>query len=534
MSTVIEPPIDSADHPASQPEQQQPQRQPPAPELPRTTAMESQSIIKGWSPDNQLIVGMVEPTNGPAFDSVVRALNLPRRQFERVKITPEEFNFEFNALYRSEGEAEALVDWNSFGRLLTDSNSVQWAGEPGGDEDDDEETSTATATPLRAARTGNLDKALAILEQAQSLGASDIHFMPEGRMGSVRLRIDGSISPSFLSFKKKEFRAMVNTIITRAGLTPEDIQQEKCANSKVKVNANGKPTEYRASFVATEHGISAVLRLNVNVITDINRLGFEPEQTARLRLGIKRSKGIILMVGPTGSGKSNTMEAIITEMNDGTYIIYQIGDPIEFIVDGRYQVPVTNEEELGKAYDQSMRHDPDIICPGEIRTAEQAFQAVKNAQTGHLVMSTLHAGSAAEAVSRLIGLNVDPFYLSDFLIMVIGQRLIPKLCIHCKIKDTANPGEYLINDEGCRYCLHRGVYDRQAICEIMLVTSAIKQLIRNRASTDDIEGTARGEGMLTMQEIAERKIKAGIVARQSVNMELGDLDVSSLITQAAA
>lgn len=493
------------------------------PSLTREAAWRYKAVMLNVAGGN-VTVGMVNANRPLAFSELVRTLGVPRSSVSRREITEEEFDAYFDAHYKSAKDAEALAGWTSAeGAILRgEDGEVEWEddhvqdgdapeGQPGGPQD---------GAPPRM-----LDKALAILKQASKLNASDIHFIPEGASGSVRLRIDGKISPHILQFPRRDFQAMVNTLITRARLSPDEMRRE-VGDSKVGVYVDSRLTEYRASFAPTVFGPSAVLRLNVNVITDVNALGFEPQQVARLLRGCEVSEGMIVVAGPTGSGKSNTMESLLVNLDDGTKIVYQIGDPVEFVVPGRYQVSVTTQLTWEKCYEKALRHNPNIISPGEVRNRVQAEQAFKGASTGHLLLTTVHADSAAGVITRFRGLGVDPYYLAKSLTVVVAQRLLGSLCRHCRVPDPARPGAYAAAPRGCPQCLGRGYFGRTAVGEILLVTPPIKRLILGNAPEEEIEAAARAEGMTMMCEAAERRVADGTTSYDELRRQLEDLSAT--------
>lgn len=492
------------------------------PILPRDAAWRYKAVVLAVA-DGNVTVGMVNANRPLAFGEIVRTLGLARANVSRREITEADFLTLFDAHYKSAKDAEALAGWTTAEGAVPrgEDGEVEWEDDHNhdGDAPDNHPGVTQDGAPTRM-----LDKALAILKQASKLNASDIHFIPEGASGSVRLRIDGKISPHILRFPRRDFQAMVNTLITRARLSPDEMRRE-LGDSKVGVYVDAKLTEYRASFAPTVFGPSAVLRLNVNVITDVNALGFEPRQVGRLRQGCEVSEGMIVVAGPTGSGKSNTMESLLVDLDDGTKIIYQVGDPVEFVVAGRYQVSVTPQLTWEKCYEKALRHNPNIISPGEVRNRVQAEQAFKGASTGHLLLTTVHADSAAGVVTRFRGLGVDPYYLAKSLTVIVAQRLLGILCRHCRVPDPSLPGAYTAAPRGCPRCLERGYFGRTAVGEVLLVTPAIKRLILSNAPEEEIEAAARAEGMMTMREAAERKVTDGTTSRDEVRRQLEELSV---------
>lgn len=499
--------------------------------LPRDVARATQSVVTSVDAETGVhTVGMVNPLASLAYDQIVGALGLPRRMVRRESISNDEYEKLYRAAYRTSESTEALEGWASIGARREDridAQGIAW-------EYDEEEAAAELAAqddgqPLRI-----LDTLLLILQQAAKLGASDIFLTHEGKTGTVKVKLDGRVSPDLIRYDRAMFESMVNAALSRARLTSTDMDRE-FGDAKLHVRLDGNLTEYRLSSIPSAFGKSLCLRLNVNVITNMERLGFFPSQIDWARRGLARTEGMVCIAGPTGSGKSNTMQSFLFYLDDGTIIICQAGNPIEFVVPGWIQVSINKRERTWtKTMEQFMRHAPNVISPGEVRTSEEAAMALNGAATGHLLMTTIHATSAAKALSRWQMLGVDPYELSEHTAMIVSQRLPAALCAHCRIKVG---DEYIAHDKyynptepnTCPHCLGRGYSGRFAIGEIMLVTPRIKQLIAARASSDEIELAARQEGMMTIAEAGELNIRQGRTSRREIQRVLGQLSTEGLM-----
>lgn len=501
-------------------------------ELPREMARTLQAVIMEVLDDGVHVVGMVNPQASLDYDAIIQALNLPRRLIRKKMITTDEFEAIYRKHFHASEETEALEGWNSIGGKVEErSQDVEW-------EYDESHTPADLSEGEEGTVIRVLDRLLRILVQAAKMKASDIFLTHEGRTGTIKLKKDGMVLDEVIRLERTEFESMVNAALSRAHLTATDMDRE-FGNSKIHIRIEDKPTEYRLSSIPSVFGKSLCLRLNVNVITEMDRLGFFPSQITRIKRGLERTEGMICIAGPTGSGKSNTMQSMLFDIDNGSIIICQGGNPIEFVVPGWIQVPINKKERTwANTFDQFMRHAPNVISPGEVRTPEEAEQALKGAATGHLLMTTVHATSAAKAISRWQMLEVDPYELAEHTGMIISQRLPALLCPNCRIPDKEHHGEYIAHDKyydlahpnKCPHCLGRGYSGRTAIGEVLLVTPRIKKLMIERASSDEIERVAHEEGMMKINEAGELKIRQGLTTRKEIKRVLGELVIDDLMS----
>ncbi len=345
----------------------------------------------------------------------------------------------------------------------------------------------------------------ALLTQALREGASDIHIEPFEQISVVRFRIDGSLR-DVVRPKKAIHASLISRIKIMAQL---DIAEKRLPqDGRITLRIGGKPVDVRVSTLPTGHGERAVLRLLDKEAgrLDLQHLGMSAEVLAQFDKLIAQPHGIVLVTGPTGSGKTTTLYAALSRLNTTTTNILTVEDPIEYELNGIGQTQVNPRIDMtfAKALRAILRQDPDIIMIGEIRDLETAQIAVQASLTGHLVLATLHTNDAAAAVTRLLDMGIEPFLLSSSLLGVAAQRLVRKLCAHCKRHDGQS-----WHEAGCDKCGYTGYQGRLGIYELLLTTEHIRALIHDRASEADIRAAALRDGMRTMREDGERWLADG-------------------------
>ncbi len=346
----------------------------------------------------------------------------------------------------------------------------------------------------------------ALLTQALREGASDIHIEPFEQVSVVRFRIDGALR-DIVRPKKAIHASLISRIKIMAQL---DIAEKRLPqDGRIALRVGGKAVDVRVSTLPTGHGERAVLRLLEKETgkLDLQHLGMSADVLAQFDRLIAQPHGIVLVTGPTGSGKTTTLYAALSRLNSSTTNIMTVEDPIEYELEGIGQTQVNPRIEMtfGKALRAILRQDPDIIMIGEIRDLETAEIAVQASLTGHLVLATLHTNDSAAAVTRLLDMGIEPFLLSSSLLGVVAQRLVRTLCPHCKQYDGKSWHEV-----GCDKCGRTGYQGRVGVYELLLVTDEIRAQIYNQASEADIRATAQKNGMRTMREDGERWLKDGI------------------------
>ena len=345
----------------------------------------------------------------------------------------------------------------------------------------------------------------ALLTQALREEASDIHIEPFEQVSVVRFRVDGALR-DIVRPKKAIHASLISRIKIMAQL---DIAEKRLPqDGRITLRVGGKPVDVRVSTLPTGHGERAVLRLldKEGGRMDLSHLGMSPDVQQQFDHLISQPHGIVLVTGPTGSGKTTTLYAALTRLNAPATNILTVEDPIEYELPGVGQTQVNARIDMtfAKALRAILRQDPDIIMIGEIRDLETAQIAVQASLTGHLVLATLHTNDSASAVTRLLDMGIEPFLLSSSLLGVVAQRLVRKLCPVCKRNDG-----HEWHAVGCDKCGNTGYQGRVGIYELLTTTDEIRKQIHDRASEAEIRVTAQRDGMKTMREDGERWLADG-------------------------
>ncbi|MBI3851961.1 MAG: Flp pilus assembly complex ATPase component TadA [Verrucomicrobia bacterium] len=490
--------------------------------LPRDVA-HSHKVLPVSRLDNKLYLAMADPLNVLAIDDV--------RRITKLEITP---------LIASE---KAILD------KLTNLESVKGGSMEDIIQDAQKKADVdAEADNLEVARETieevNLDQLAAsseeapviklanlILVQAIKDRASDIHIEPFEKMVRLRYRIDGSLvdmtpPPSKMAVAlTSRLKIMSNLDIAERRL-PQD--------GRMRVRVAGKDFDLRVSFLPTVHGEKCVLRVldKTSLSASIDKLGLDPDTFQQFKTAVNAPHGLILVTGPTGSGKTTTLYSALNELNNPEYNIVTVEDPVEYQIPGINQVPVRKEIGLtfANALRSILRQDPDIVMIGEIRDTETAEIAVEAALTGHQVLSTMHCNDAAGAIARLDDMGIAPFLISSSVILAAAQRLMRRICSHCKepvtypskmyedlsIDPSLFDGVVLFRGRGCERCKNSGYAGRLAIIEAMTVTDQIRKLIIAHANSSDLAKVAIGEGMRTLRMVALERARDGISTLEQV------------------
>lgn len=374
-----------------------------------------------------------------------------------------------------------------------------------------------------------------VIEDAYFYNSSDIHFEPLDDEVLIRFRIDGLLQEAG-RIEKKYYENILNRIKIQSELRIDE--HNKPQDGAIRFNLKkGTPVDLRISIIPTLNGEKIVIRLLSEYIKDLSlrELGFSSKAEEIIEKSVKRPFGLILSVGPTGSGKTTTLYTILKQLNHPELNVTTIEDPVEFKIAGINQIQVNNESGLtfAKGLRSIVRQDPNVILVGEIRDRETAEISVNSALTGHLVLSTFHANDAATAIPRLIDMGVEPFLLSSTLEIIVAQRLARKLCEHCRYSERVNKKflsenfpatkEFLKEDKytifkskGCDACNHTGYKGRVGLFEIVHITPNLKDLIMTNPSTAEIWKTAKKEGAITLFEDGFEKVKRGITSLEEV------------------
>ncbi len=364
---------------------------------------------------------------------------------------------------------------------------------------------------------------LMIMEAVKSR-ASDVHIEPEEDRLRIRFRVDGILQET--SSPPKHIQAAIVSRIKV--LSKLDIaEKRRPQDGQLQMRMENRNIDVRVSTFPTLYGENVVLRIldKASVVLELTQLGFLKDTLANFKDIISRPHGIILVTGPTGSGKTTTLYAAIETINSEERNIITLEDPVE------YHLPMIRQSQINpkagltfaNGLRSILRQDPDVIMVGEIRDRETADIAVQAALTGHLVFSTLHTNNAAGTISRLFDMGVEPFLISSSVIGILAQRLVRVICPKCKEQYTpANILEGLDKDtifyrgKGCKACNNTGFYSRLGIFELLVVNDKIKKLIATKATSEEIEKAARQDGMRTLKEDGLLKVKSGITTQEEV------------------
>ncbi len=363
-----------------------------------------------------------------------------------------------------------------------------------------------------------------LISEAIRTRSSDIHIEPEEKGVRVRCRIDGVLK-EMPGIPKK----MQNATISRIKIISElDISEKrKPQDGRFKMKAENKVVDFRVSTIPTVHGEKVVMRLldKSNLQLDLTKLGFEPESLAKFEKAIKRPFGMIVVTGPTGSGKSTTLYSGLSRINDPAKNIMTAEDPVEYQIRGINQVQARPDIGMGFAevLRSFLRQDPDIIMVGEIRDYDTGSIAIKAALTGHLVLSTLHTNDAPSSINRLIDMGIEPFLVGASLLLVVAQRLARRICTKCSQPyapsmdlmtqlgiDPEKAGELTFHEgQGCPNCTDTGYRGRVALYEVLEMSDALSNGCIEKASNNDLRMIARREGMRTLRDSGIVKVLEG-------------------------
>ena len=481
--------------------------------IPEKTAIRLKLIPISKS-DDELIVAMANPLDVYAIDFI-----RDHTKIKRIK----------SLLASEEGILNAITNYYELGEY--DDIIEKLGTEVIFKEDEDEEDSRKLEAISKEAPIIQLVNMLIV--QGVKDRASDIHIEPNEKGLLVRFRIDGMLH---------DVRALPNTIksavISRIKiLSKMDIAERRLPqDGRFQVQFGTREVDLRVSSIPVVFGEKVVLRLldKSKGLIKLEHLGFIPEQLKEFKSIISQSYGIILLTGPTGSGKSTTLYAALNQVNSTEKNIITVEDPVEYKVNRINQIQVKAKINLtfANTLRSILRQDPDIIMIGEIRDAETAQIAVQAALTGHLVLSTLHTNDAASAITRLIDMDVETFLISSSVIGVIAQRLVRVICENCK--EEYEPGKDVITGlhlkansngdgkvklyrgAGCSLCKNTGYYGRTSIYELIVLDEEIRSLIISKASSNIIKDAAIKKGMKTLKEIGLQKVLQGITTIEEV------------------
>jgi type IV pilus assembly protein PilB len=479
--------------------------------VPETTARRHNCIPIRFDEDGRLVLAMADPANVVAVDDI-RAM--AKRDVRTVVATKADVVAALNRHYRLDRTAETLAE-EAAEEIAADARMI------GGDDD---ETSAEDAPIIKLV---NL-----LITQAVNDRASDIHIEPGERSLRVRYRIDGVLHE--VMSPPKSVQAGITSrlkIMADINIAERRIPQD----GRIGLKVQGKSIDIRVATLPTVYGEKIVMRLldKSSVMLQLSDLGFLPGNYSRFQESYTKPYGMILVTGPTGSGKSTTLYATLNILNQSNVNVITVEDPVEYRLPGVNQVQTNNKAGLtfAAALRSILRSDPDIVLIGEIRDRETAQIAVEAALTGHLVLSTLHTNNAPSSLTRLVEMGIEPFLVASSLDCALAQRLARKLCTKCKesyvpteeeliaAKFPYDPSEELpkiFRPVGCTSCGGTGYKGRMAVHEVMTVTEDIERLVAERASSDEIGKMARTQGMLTLRQDGMEKVRSGATSIEEI------------------
>jgi len=477
-------------------------------------------VVPVYKNDNTITVALSDPLDVETLDSLRYVL---RCGVEGVVATPEEIEAALNHHYTASGlSAASMLQDMTEGAVQTTTSTLDLTGE--------DNVTDADAPIIKLV-------SLIILEAFRSR-SSDIHLEPQEKKFRVRYRIDGVLH-EVESPPKRLQSAIISRIKIMANMSIAEKRMPQ--DGRIQINVMGRDLDLRVSSIPSNHGESIVMRLldKESLSLGLPKLGFfsDDQQTFERLIGL--SDGIVLVTGPTGSGKTTTLYACLNYINKPDRKIITVEDPVEYQMSGINQVHVRSDIGLtfGAALRAMLRQAPNIIMIGEIRDLETAEIAVNASLTGHLVFSTLHTNDAPSAVTRLIDIGVKPFLVASSCRAIMAQRLVRKICERCKEPVKATDAELrllgpaaeqisaanLFRGKGCSDCSYTGYRGRIGLFEIFLITDAVRHLIFERAPASVLRSKARELGMRTLREDGLRKVIAGQTTLEEVfRVTMGD------------
>ncbi len=521
--------------------------------LAKVASVRHEAIIVG-NENGQVSLAMTEPNNGARLGKLAHLLHVPLTALTRYKITAAQYRelqamaYGDNSQQQPTQRVTGALSWNQlhkeYGAPPEDTDLFGTIEEVA---ETDDGLDSRTPRDMR-------DFARRLLRDAYASHASDIHIESGVTTGCVRFRIDGMMADHILNIPPERMRNITNTFANMASIPYHQLHQKPFDGTirlRVRLKSGAEqPAEYRVCFLPVKRGVDVTIRQNAEVITKLDQLGLESEQMEAIYRAVAAPQGLVLVTGPTGSGKSNTRESLLAILQaDRSLKICEAGDPIEFDSPHRTQVQITPTCPWDVVMNGFLRSDPDVISPSEFRDAEQAKFVVNAALTGHLVITTFHTNDVASTFTRLTQLGVDPAFQADAITLVISQRLVRVLCPRCKQPDPSDQmpgGGFAFRapsavDRGssyCHYCTNTGYRGRTAIAEVVSVSERLHGLIlqlgqrqSDREGAVQITGAdiveaarqeaqASGRAFFTLEDAAMRKLAHGITSRREIERVL--------------
>lgn len=372
-----------------------------------------------------------------------------------------------------------------------------------------------------------------IIEEGGSLRASDIHIDPQADFLMVRFRIDGVMQEAY-QISKNIHSEIISRIKILSGLRTDEHQAAQDGRFR-HILANGRPVDVRVSIAPTYYGENTVLRLLADTAMEfsLENLDFSKDNCDKIQSALRRPYGMILATGPTGSGKTTTLYTLIKKLNTKEVSMVTIEDPVEYAIAGVTQIQANAKSGLtfANGLRSILRQDPNVIMIGEIRDGETAGIAVNIALTGHIILSTLHTNDAATTLPRLIDMGIEPYLISSTVNLVIGQRLLRRICLNCRAENVINETEYkslgknlnlpknkikFFKGQGCEKCNFSGYLGRVGVQEVLVPNQKIREVILEKKSASEIRSLAIKQGMTTIIQDGLNKAALGITTLAEV------------------
>lgn len=465
--------------------------------------------------ENKLFLAMADPLNVLALDDVKRITKL---EIAPLIASEKGLLDKLNAI--DSAKSGTMEDIIQDAQKATDEEAGTVETVKEGSEEVNLDQLAASSEEAPVIKLANL-----IVLQAIKDRASDVHIEPFEKTVRLRYRIDGVLVDATPPPKQMQL-ALASRFKIMSSL---DIAERRLPqDGRMRVKVSNKDFDLRVSVLPTVHGEKIVLRVldKSNLSASLDKLGLDPDTFRQVKAAVDAPHGLILVTGPTGSGKTTTLYSALNELNNPIFNIVTVEDPVEFQIPGINQVPTKKEIGLtfANALRSILRQDPDIIMIGEIRDTETAEIAIEAALTGHQVLSTMHCNDAPGAIARLDDMGIAPFLISSSVILSCAQRLMRRTCSHCKepvsyppkmyedlgIDPSTFSGVQLYRGRGCDRCKNSGYLGRMAIIEAMTVTDSIRKLVIARANTREIGKVAVSQGMRTLRMVALDRVKEGL------------------------
>ena len=490
--------------------------------LPRDTEY-SHKVLPVSRLENKLFLAMADPLNVLALDDVKRITKL---EIAPLIASEKAITDKLTALDSAKGSSmeDIIQSARKQSEEDADAESIEAVKETVQEVSLDQLAASSEEAPV-------IKLANIIIVQAIKDRASDIHLEPFEKAMRLRYRVDGVLIDATPPPKQMQL-ALASRFKIMSSL---DIAERRLPqDGRMRVKVSGKDYDLRVSVLPTVHGEKIVLRVldKSNLSASLDKLGLDADTFKQFKSAIDAPHGLILVTGPTGSGKTTTLYSALNELNNPIYNIVTVEDPVEFQIPGINQVPTKKEIGLtfASALRSILRQDPDIVMIGEIRDTETAEIAIEAALTGHQVLSTMHCNDAPGAIARLDDMGIAPFLISSSVILCCAQRLMRRICPHCKESVTYPPKMYedlgidplefqnvtLYRGRGCERCKNTGYAGRLAIIEAMTVSDQIRKLIISRASTREMAKIAIKEGMRTLRMVGLDRAREGVSTLEQV------------------